>query len=178
MTCRGEQAKRGLLNYCVASVCVSVGAVSEVVIVARVLRVLGDSFVVSPVSVVFDIVGFSSAFRVVVSAFVVSSVALLFRFESFVSPGITTGAPFVTEGTFSIRVLIPIALKMDQLRRSINLSVVLVMSVTTMSTPVMATIHTPSRATWIMASTMISTSLRNHSRHRRMNPRNLSKFDC
>lgn len=51
------------------------------------------------------------------------------------------------------------------------------MSVTTMSTPVMATIHTVRRATWITASTRISTNFKIHSRQSLMNPRNLSKFD-
>lgn len=89
----------------------------------------------------------SPVFCAFVSAPVDSSVVLLLRLVSLVNQGITTGSPFDTEGTFSIRVLIPIALKIDQLRRSMNLSVVLVMSVTTISTPVIATIHTPSRAT-------------------------------
>ena len=120
----------------------------------------------------------SPVFCAFASAPVDSSVVLLLRLVSLVNQGITTGSPFDTEGTFSIRVLIPIALKIDQLRRSMNLSVVLVMSVTTISTPVIATIHTPSRATWIIASTTISTSLRNHSRQSLMKPRNLSKFDC
>lgn len=103
--------------------------------------------------------------------------------DSCVFVSVVTGAVFgvtavsVLVGTFSILVSHPNALNIDSLRRSMNLSVVLVIRVTTMSTPVIATIQTHNRAIWMMASTTISTNLRNPSRLNRRKLRNLSKLD-
>lgn len=80
-------------------------------------------------------------------------------------------------GTFSILVSHPKALNMDSLRRSMNLSVVLVIRVTTMSTPVIATIQTHNRAICMMASTTISTNFKKPSKLNRRKFKNLSKFD-
>jgi hypothetical protein len=78
---------------------------------------------------------------------VLSGILSLLRDGCGVIQGMTIGFGFAVDGTFSIRVDIQNALNIDPFKRSINLSVVFVMSVTTMRTPVIATIHTPSRAT-------------------------------
>lgn len=113
---------------------------------------------------------------VAVSDAVTSEIEILSLFI-FVQRSGDAGIVFSIEGTFSMRVSIPNALNIDSLSRSINLSVVFVMSVTTIKTPLMATIHTANLATCMMASTTISTSLSIHSRQSLIKPRNLSKFD-
>lgn len=83
---------------------------------------------------------------VVVSVVVTSGIATLSLLILVQKAG-TAGIVLSIVGTFLIRVSIPNALNIDSLRRSINLSVVFVMSVTTIRTPLIATIHTANLAT-------------------------------